>query len=284
MEERNVSKEIAAAVHIAMKAFPALEITDERLINIWKLICGDHLHITKINVELGWIGKQDWFPDTFSEECFDECLKKRDLELSIQEMLKIGDMSWAIHLNNCDKSYPDSYLPSFLDWIKKICGDSIRVFLTRCSGTNHCVTNEDVYERIARLPKPNEQEPINVRYLGDQYVVNRSKWVSWCCLDTDVNLPDEVQLRIVNQLRLVFEENDLSIPITLLREIHHYLRLSHDILSSARALDWALTLRLLPWIGNRRKLINQVFSMRVFDDSDFPHFSTGLKNAIETSK
>lgn len=284
LEERNVSKEIAAAVHIAMKAFPALEIADERLINIWKLICGDHLHITKINVELGWIGKQDWFPDIFSDECFDECLEKIDLDISIREMLKIGDMPWAIHLNNCDKSYPDSYLPSFLDWIRMICGDSIRIFLTRSSGTNRCVTNEDVYERIARLPKPNTQEPINVRYLEDQYVATRSEWVSWCCPNADVNLPNEDQLEIIDQFRLIFEENDIFIPITLLREIHHYLQLSHNILTSTRALDWALTLRLLPWIGNRRKLINQVFSMRDFDDSDFPHFSTGLKNAIEKSK
>lgn len=284
LEERNVSKEIAAAVHISIKAFPALEIADERLIKIWKLICGDHLHITKINVELGWIGKQDWFPDLFSEECFGKRLEKIDLDISIKEMLDIGDMSWAIHLNNCDKSYPDSYLPSFLDWIKKICGDSIRVFLTRCAGTNRCITNEDFYERIARLPKPNEQEPINVRYLEDQYLVKRSKWVSWCCPDTDVNLPNDDQLIFVNQLRLIFEENDISIPITLLQEIHHYLRLSHNILASTFALDWVLTLRLLPWIGNRRKLINRVLSMPDFDDSDFPHFSKGLKQASEKSK
>ncbi len=284
LEERDVSKEIAAAVHIAMKAFPAIEIADERLINIWKLICGDHLHVTKINVELGWLGKQDWFPDLFSEECFDECLQKIDLDISIQEMLKLGDVSWVIHLNNCDKSYPDSYLPSFLDWIKKICGDSIRVFLTRCTGSNRCITNEDFYERIARLPKPNEQEPINVRYLDDQYLVKRNKWVSWCCPASDVNLPNEDQLEIIDQLRSIFEENDISIPITLLREIHHYLQLSHKILAPTRSLDWALTLRLLPWIGNRRKLINRVLDMPGFNDSDFPHFSKGLKQVNEKSK
>ena len=284
LEKRKVSQEIAAAVHIAMKAFPALEITDERPIKIWKLICGEHLHITKINVELGWLGKQDWFPDLFSEECFDKRLEKIDLDISIREMLEVGDIPWAIHLNNCDKSYPDSYLPSFLDWIKKICGDSIRVFLTRCSGTNRCITNEDFYERVARLPKPNKQEPINVRYLEDQYVVTRSEWVSWCCPDTDVNLPNEDQLIFVDQLRLIFEENDMPIPITLLREIQHYLRLSHNILASTCALDWALTLRLLPWIGNRRKLINQVLSMPDFEDSDFPHFSKGLQQAREKGK
>lgn len=284
LEKRQVSQEIAAAVHIAMKAFPALEITDERLINIWKLICGDHLHITKINVELGWLGKQDWFPDLFSEECFDKRLEKIDLDISIREMLEIGDMPWAIHLNNCDKSYPDSYLPSFLDWIKKICGDSIRVFLTRCAGSNRCITNEDFYERIARLPKPNEQESINVRYLEDQYIVKRSDWVSWCCPNTDVILPNEDQRIFINQLRSTIEENGIPIPIILLREIQHYLQLSHNLLASTCALDWALTLRFLPWIGNRRKLINRVLNMPDFDDSDFPHFSKGLRQASENSK
>ena len=284
LENRKVSQEIAAAVHIAMKAFPALEIADERLIEIWQLICGDHLHITKINVELGWLGTQDWFPDLFSQECFDKRLEKIDLDISIRDMLKSGDMPWAIHLSNCDKSYPDSYLPSFLDWIRNICGDSIRIFLTRCAGTNCCITNEEFYERIARLPKPNAPEPVNVRHLEDQYVVTRSEWMLWCCPDIDVNLPNEDQLIFINQLRSTIEKNDIYIPITLLREIQHYIRLSHNILASTCALDWALTLRLLPWIGNRHKLINKVLSMPDFEDNDFPNFSKGLQQVREESK
>ena len=143
------SEEIAVAVHIALKAFPALEVADERIINIWKLICGNHLHVTKIHVEMGWLGFQDWFPDFFADECFDERLGRIDLNNSIRKMLEIGDMSWAIHFCNCDRSYPEVYLPQFLDWISKFGRSSIRVFLTRCSGSNHCVTGEDVYERVA---------------------------------------------------------------------------------------------------------------------------------------
>ena len=281
LEERDDSEEIAAAVHIAMKAFPALEITDDRLIKIWQLICGDHLHIIKINVELGWLGSQDWFPCLFSEECFDKRLERDDLDISIREMLKLGDMPWAIHLNNCDKSYPDSYLPSFLDWIKNICGDSMRVFLTRCLGTNRCVTSEDFYERVARLPKPNEQEPIDVRHLEDLYVVTRSEWVSWCRPDTSADVSFEKQFDLLKKFQSIIENMEVQLPDKLIPEIVHYLRLSHNILVPTSAFDWALTLRLLPWIENQPMVIENVYSMFNWKDCELPHFYKGLQQARE---
>ena len=279
-ENRDESTEIAAAIHVAIKAFPALEIADERLIKIWQLICCNHLHVTKINVELGWFGKQDWFPDLFSEECFDKRLEKIDLEISIREMLKTGDMPWLIHLNNCDKSYPDSYLPSFLDWIRELCGDSIRVFLTRCSGANRCATSWDVYERVARLPKPHKPRPINVRHLGPQYVVPRREWISWCSPNTSVDLPSESQLHILDQLQTITYNMGVQLPEEFIPEIQHYIRLSHDILAPTYALDWALTLRFLPWIENQPQIIESVLSMQDLDN-DLQHFREGLQQARE---
>ena len=281
LEEKDDSEEIAAAVHIAMKAFPALEITDDRLIKIWQLICGDHLHITKINVELGWLGSQDWFPGLFSEECFDKRLERDDLDISIREMLKLGDMPCAIHLNNCDKSYPDSYLPSFLDWIKKTCGDGMKVFLTRCSGTNRCVTSEDFYERVARLPKPNEQAPINVRHLEDIHVVTHSEWVSWCRPHTGAEANFEKQFDLLKKLQAIIENMEVQLPDKIIPEIAHYLQLSHNILVPTGALDWALTLRLLPWIEKQPEIVDSIYHRSNWEDCELPHFYNGLQQARE---
>ncbi len=281
LEEKDDSEEIAAAVHIAMKAFPALEITDDRLIKIWQLICGDHLHITKINVEMGWLGSQDWFPGLFSEVCFDKRLEKIELAISIQEMLKLGDMPWAIHLNNCDKSYPDSYFPSFLDWIKKTCDDGMKVFLTRCSGTNRCITSEDFYERVARLPKPNEQAPINVRHLEDLHVITRSKWVSWCHPDTSASVSFEKQFDLLKKLQTIIENMEVQLPEKIIPEISHFLQLSHNILTPTLALDWALTLRLLPWIEKQTEIVDSIYSRDNWEEWELPHFYKGLQKARE---
>ena len=281
LEEKDDSEEIAGAVHIAMKAFPALEITDDRLIKIWQLICGDHLHITKINVELGWLGSQDWFPCLFSEECFGERLERIDLEFSIREMLKSGDMPWAVHLNNCDKSYPDSYLPTFLDWIKKTCGDGIKVFLTRCSGTNRCVTSEDFYERVARLPKPNEQAPINVRHLEDLHVVSRSEWVSWCRSETSAGVSFDKQFKLIKNIQAIIENMEMQIPEKIITDISHYLQLSHNILIPTLALDWALTLRLLPWIEKETEIVDSIYSRDNWEEWELPQFYKSLQQARE---
>ena len=281
LTKKDDSEEIAAAVHIAMKVFPVLEIADERMIKIWQLICGNHLHITKINVEMGWFGSQDWFPYLFADECFDERLERIDLDISIREMLETGDMPWAIYLNNCDRSYPESYLPSFLNWIRKICGDSIRVFLTRCSGTNRCDTSSDIYERVARLPKPHKPRPINVRHLGPQYPVTRSDWISWCHSDPNADQGLEKQFEFLDQLQSIIENLEVRFPEKLIPEIIHYLQLSHDILAPIQALDWALTLRLLPWIENQPEVIGSVFDMLDPQNSDLSHFWKELQQASE---
>lgn len=280
-EEKDDSEEIAAAVHIAMKAFPALEITDDRLIKIWQLICDDHLHITKINVELGWIGSQDWFPGHFSEECFGERLERIDLEISIQEMLKLGDMPWTVHLNNCDKSYPDSYLPSFLDWIKKTCEDGIRVFLTRCSGTNRCITSEDFYERVARLPKPKKQASINVRHLEDLHIVTRREWMSWCRTETSTNVSFDKQFKLLKNIQAIIENLEVQLPEKIITEISHYLQLSHNILPPTLALDWALTLRLLPWIEIQTEIVDSIYNRSNSEEWELQHFYKSLQQVWE---
>ena len=281
LEDRYDAEEIAAAVHVAIKAFPALEVSDDRLIKIWQLISGDHLHITKINVELGWLGTQDWFPCLFSEESFDIRLERNDLDISIRKMLELGNMPWAIHLNNCDKSFPDSYLPAFLDWIIKTCGDGMRVFLTRCSGTNRCVTSEDFYERVARIPKPNTQVPMNIRHLEDLHVVTRSKWVSWCDPNTSSGVNFETQFKLLNKIHLIIENLEVRLPDKIVPEIVHYLQLSHNILKPVLALDWALTLRLLPWIEKQTELVDSIYSRGTWEEWELPNFYKGLQKARE---
>ena len=268
--------EIADAIHVALKAFPALEVADTRIIDVWQLMCGNHLHVTKIDVEMGWLGLQDWFPKLFSQECFEEQLRRMDLDSSIRKMLERGNMPWAIHFSNCDRSFPDIYLPRFIDWIGDFSENAIRVFLTRCSGMNRCETNQDVYERVARLPKPQGPEPIEARNLRPLDIITRSEWESWCCWDANANPLSEAYREFLNQLQSEIENVGVQIPMPILREIQQYLRLSQGILVTSKALDWALTLRLLPWIGNRRKLIDAVQNLMNQENRELPHFQDGL--------
>lgn len=279
------SDETAAAIHVALKVFPALEVADTRTIDVWRLGCDNHLHITKIDVEMGWLGLQDWFPDLFSQECFGEQLRQIDLNISIRKMLEMGDMPWVIHLSNCDRSFPESYLPRFLDWIDDFSDGAIRVFLTRCSGLNRCETNQDVYAWVARLPEPQNREPIVAPKLRPSgVIVTRSEWESWCRPSADANLQYDSQLTFLDQLCTKIEYTGLQVPTMLLREIQHYLRLSHGILAASKSLDWALTLRLLPWIGNRRELIDTVQNLINQKNHELPHFRDGLLQASEENE
>lgn len=278
------SSETANAIHIALKTFPVLEIADTRIIRVWRLMCGAHLHVTQIDVEMGWLGLQDWFPKLFSQECFEEQLRRMDLNLSIRKMLERGNMPWAIHFSNCDRSFPDSYLPRFIDWIGDFPEGAIKVFLTRCSGMNRCETNPDIYARVARLPKPQEPEPIEARNLRPSDVITQSEWESWCRLNPDTKPLSKRYPEFLNRLQLEIETVGVQIPRELLQEIQRYLRLSNDILAASKALDWALTLRLLPWIGNRRELIDTVQNLINQENSELPHFREGLVQASEEDK
>ena len=276
------SDEAASAIHVALKTFPVLEVVDTRIIDVWRLMCDNHLHVTKIDVEMGWLGLQDWFPQLFSQECFGEQLRQMDLDISVRKMLERGDMLWAIHLNNCDRSFPESYLPRFLDWIDDFSAGGVRVFLTRSSGINRCEMNQDVYDRVARLSKPQGLEPIEARNLiSSGLVVTQSEWESWCQPAADANPQRESQLTFLDRLRAKVEYMGSQIPIGLLRDIQRYLQLSHDILAASKSLDWALTLRLLPWIGNRRELIDTVRNLINQENSELPHFREGLAQANE---
>ena len=130
------------------------------------------------------------------------------------------------------------------------------MFLTRCSGMNRCETNQDVYARVACLPKPQEPEPIEAQNLRPSDVITRSEWEFWCSLNPDTKPLSKRYPEFLNRLQSEIENVGVQIPRELLQEIQHYLRLSHDILAASKSLDWALTLRLLPWIGNRRELID----------------------------
>ncbi len=273
-----IGEETAAALHIALKAFLVLEIADTRVIEVWRPICGNHLHVTKLNVEMGWLGVQDWFPTLFSQECFSEELARMDISASIEKMLETGNMPWAIHLANYDRSFPESYLPSFLEWIRRHSRpNSIKIFLTPCSGTNRCETNEDIYTWVARLPKPQAQEPATARKLKPEDVVTLSAWESWCRPHADT---DE-HLDFLRQLQQAIQNNGMSVPQPIFRDIQQYLRLSQELLANTRALDWALTLRLLPWLGNRHEFINAVQTLIDKERRELPHFQEGLQQARE---
>ena len=276
------SDETASAFHIALKAFPVLEIADTRIIKVWDLMCDNHFHLTRITVEMGWLGLQDWFPDFFADECFGERLERINLDISVRKMLEMGDMLWAIHFSNCDRSFPEGYLPSFIKWINDFSNNTIKVFLTRCLGTNRCEINEDVYAWTARLPEPEEQEPIEAQNLRPSgAIVTQSEWESWCCPNADVNLPSESQLVFLEQLRSTIEKSDVYVPILLLREIQHYVRLSHNLLAPTRALDWALKLRFLPWVENQPKVIDSILNMLSQENDELQHFYKGLQQTRE---
>ena len=275
-------EEVAAATHIALKAFPAIEIADSRIIKVWKLMCDNHCYDPTINVEMGWLGLQDWFPEFFAEECFGIRLERVELEVSIEKMLEVGDMPWVICFCDWDRSFPETYLPGFLDWINRVCKAGIKVFLIRSFGTNRCETNEDFYQRVARLPKPKSPEPIESRnHRASGIPLTLSEWCFWCHPSSDIDSEYEIHYDFLEDLRLAVENRSMQIPIEILREIRHYLQLSHNILAKTSALDWGLTLRLLPWIGNRHRLIDIVQNLVSESNQELPHFQEGLQVARE---
>ena len=266
----------AKAIHVALKSFRALEISDTRVIKALELACGNCLHITKLDVELGWLGLSDLFPDLFSQECFGERLERKDLVVSIKEMLRTGGMLWAIHLRNYDRSFPETYLPPFLDWLNEFCNFSgITVFLTRCSGTNRCETNEESYERVARLPLPKNPEPIKT-FTESEYVVTRADWDSWCQPASDEYY--QPQLDFLNRLQTAIKDIDETVPLPILRDIRRYLLLSHQIIEPTKALDWAFSLRLLPWIDGREEIGDAVLSL--ISDLELRDFSNALRGEL----
>ena len=271
--------ETEAAIHVALKAFPAIELADPRVIEVWNLVCGNHLHVTTLNVEMGWLGVQDWFPYLFSQECFEEELERIHLSASIKNMLETGDMPWAIHLSHCDVSYPESYLPAFLNWIGDLGEGGIRVFLTRSAGVNRCRTSTDVYARVARLPAPKKPASlVSPRLRPSTVVVTQSEWESWCDLRAEA---DDEQLDFLEKLLSALQNCGVSVPQPIFRDMQQYLRLSQRLLANTRALDWALTLRLLPWIGNRHEFINAVQTLIDKERRELPHFQEGLQQARE---
>ena len=275
-------EDIAAAIHIALKAFPAIEIADPRIIKVWELMCDNHFYDITINVEMGWLGLQDWFPEFFAEECFGIRLERVELEVSIKKMLEVGDMPWVICFSNCDKSFPEAYLPGFLDWVNDFYKGFIKVFLIRCSGTNRCQTNEDFYECVARLPKPKNHEPIEPRNLRPSEIpLTLSEWHSWCQSNLDIDNQYNTHYNRLEKITSAVENRGRQIPRVLLREVKHYLRLSHNIIAPTRAFDWALTIRFLPWIENQPKAIDSVLSILDQENDNLQHFYKGLQQARE---
>ena len=212
------------AIHVALKAFSVIEITDTRIIDAWKAACGNNLHVTVIDVGMGWLDSQDWFPKPFSEICFGEQLRQMDLDVSVEEMINTGNFLWAIHLSNCDRSYPECYLPRFLKWLgeRKV---YIKVFLTRCLGENCCNTSFEVYNIAGQLPKPTKMQSIKPVTLPiSEAIVDKSGWAHWC-QPTDEKLY-QTEFQFLENIRSEIE----NIPTSLLQDIRSYLMLSHQFL------------------------------------------------------
>ncbi len=252
------------AIHIALKAFSVIEIPDTRIINAWKAACGNNLHITTLDVGMGWLDSQDWFPKLFSEICFGEQLRQMDLDVSVEEMINKGNFLWAIHLNNYDRSFPESYLPRFLKWLGERKAFA-KVFVTRCHSENRCKTSFEVYNEVGQLPKPTKTLSINPTTLPDtDAIIDKSVWGKWCQPSEETLYKTEVQF--LDKLQSEIE----NIPLSLFQDIQSYLLLSHQIIDPDKALDWALYLRLCPWIDGRTKIEDGLFSLINQVDLDLP--------------
>ena len=55
-------------------------------------------------------------------------------------------------------------------------------------------------------------------------------------------------------------------------------------MAPTRALDWALTMRLLPWIEKQPNIIENVLSRISQEYDDLEHFNEALQQAHEKSK
>ena len=265
----------AKAIHVALKAFSVIEIPDPRIIDAWKAACGNNLHITTLDVGMGWLDSQDWFPKLFSEICFGEQLRQMDLDVSVEEMINKGNILWAIHLNNCDRSYPECYLPRFLKWLgeRKV---FVKVFLTRCLSENCCKTSFEVYNEVGQLPKPTKMMSIKPTTLPDtDTIVDKSVWGKWCqsvdekLYQTEFQFLDKLQSEIEN------------IPLSLLQDIQSYLLLSHQIFDdSVKALDWALYLRLYPWLADRTEIEDTLYNLIKQSDFELPRTVDALQGNL----
>ena len=264
----------AKAIHVALKAFSVIEIPDPRIIDAWKVACGNNLHITTLDVGMGWLDTQDWFPSYFSVKCFGEEMRLIDLDTSVGEMFNFGNQLWAIDIRNCDRSYPESYLPDFLRWIDKH-RNYAKVFLTRCLGENCCNTSFEVYNEVGKLPKPTKMQSIEpVTLPVSEAIVDKSGWEHWCqpaeekLYQTEIQFLDRLQSKIEN------------LPLTLLQDIQSYLLLSHQIFDPDKALDWALYLRLYPWLAGRNNIEDSLFNLINQSDLDLPRTTDALQGNL----
>ena len=264
----------AKAIHVALKAFSVIEIPDPRIIDAWKVACGNNLHITTLDVGMGWLDTQDWFPSYFSVKCFGEEMRLIDLDTSVGEMFNFGNQLWAIDIRNCDRSYPESYLPDFLRWVDKH-RNYAKVFLTRCLGENCCNTSFEVYNEVGKLPKPTKIQSIEpVTLPVSEAIVDKSGWEHWCqpadekLYQTEVQMLDKLQPEIEN------------IPLSLLQDIKSYLLLSHQIFDPDKALDWALYLRLYPWLAGRNEIEDIMFNFINQCDLDLPRTTDALQGNL----
>ena len=212
-------------------------------------------------------------------KCFGEKMRLIDLDTSVGEMFNSGNQLWAIDIRNCDRSYPESYLPDFLRWIDKH-RNYARVFLTRCLGKNCCNTSFEVYNKVGKLPKPTKMQSIEpVTLPVSEAIVDKSGWEHWCQPVEEKLYQTEIQF--LNKLQSEIE----NIPLSLLQDIKSYLLLSHQIFDPDKALDWALYLRLYQWIADRseadrNELENSLFNLIKQTDLELQKIKVALQSSL----
>ena len=262
------------AIHVALKAFSVIEITDPRIIDAWKTACGNNLHVTTLDVGMGWLASQDLFPTYFSVKCFGEQMRQIDLDISVKEMFNTGNQLWAIDIRNCDRSYPESYLPDFLRWIDKH-RNYAKVFLTRCLGENCCNISFEVYNEMGQLPKPTKPPSVKPISLPvSQAIVDKSGWEHWCQPADEKLYQREIQSLDKLQSKIK------KIPLTLLQDIQSYLLLSYQIFDPDEAFDWALYLRLYPWLAGRNEIEDIMFNFINQSNLELPRTAAALQSNL----
>ena len=263
------------AIHVALKAFSVIEITDPRIIDAWKAACGNNLHVTTLDVGMGWLASQDLFPSYFSMKCFGEEMRQIDIDISVEEMFNSGgNQLWAIDIRNCDRSYPESYLPDFLRWIDKH-RNYTKVFLTRCLGENRCNTSFEVYNEVGQLPKPAKPGSIKSKSVPiAKSIIIESVWEKWC--QPADNKLYKTEFQFLDKLRSEMEK----IPLVLLQDIQSYLLLSYQIFDTDEALDWALYLRLYPWLAGRNEIEDILFNFISQSNLELPRTINALQRNL----
>ena len=102
----------------------------------------------------------------------------------------------------------------------------------------------------------------------------KSVWEKWCQPAEEKLYQTEIQF--LEKLQSEIEH----IPLPLLRDIRSYLLLSHRIFEPDKALDWALYLRLYPWLSDRTEVEDTLYNLIKQNDFELPRTTDALQGNL----